>query len=189
MVTRPITILAAGVTTFRQDQRVNELRTPRLLLRAWRDEDLEPFAALNADPGVMAQFPAPLLRAESDALAGRIRTHFTDHGYGLWAVDVEGVFAGFTGLSWSEVTGTRALEVGWRLAQDFWGQGLATEAATAALAYGLEREPRVVSFTAVTNERSWRLMERIGMQREREFDHPRPDLPERLRRHVLYASP
>jgi len=160
-----------------------------VLLGAWRDEDLEPFAALNADPVVMAQFPAPLPRSESDALAERIRVHFRQYGYGLWAVDAEGVFAGFTGDLWSEVTGARALEVGWRLAQDFWGRGLAAEAARAALAYGLEREPRVVSFTAVTNERSWRLMERIGMQREREFDHPRPDLPERLRRHVLYASP
>ncbi len=168
---------------------MDELRTPRVLLRAWRDEDLEPFAALNADPVVLAQFPAPLPRAESDALGDRIRAHFTEHGYGLWAVDVEGVFAGYTGLSWSDVTGTRALEVGWRLAHHFWGQGLAAEAATAALSYGLEREPRVVSFTAVSNERSWRLMERIRLRREGEFDHPRPDLPERLRRHVLYASP
>ena len=168
---------------------MDELRTPRVLLRDWRDDDLEPFSALNADPRVMEPFPASLTRAESDASAARIRTHLAEHGYGLWAVDVDGVFAGFTGLAWSEVTGTRALEIGWRLAPEFWGRGIATEAATAALAYGLEREPRLVSFTAVGNERSWRLMERIGMRREREFDHPRPDLPERLRRHVLYAAP
>lgn len=168
---------------------MDELRTPRVLLRPWREDDLEPFAALNADPRVMEHFPATLARAESDVLAARIRTHFDEHGYGLWAVDVDGVFAGFTGLAWSEVTGARALEIGWRLAPEFWGRGLATDAATAALAYGLVREPRIVSFTAVSNVRSWRLMERIGMRREHEFDHPRTDLPERLRRHVLYAAP
>jgi RimJ/RimL family protein N-acetyltransferase len=101
---------------------------------------------------------------------------------------VDGAFAGFTGLVWSDVTGTRELEVGWRLARPYWGRGLATEAATAALAYGLERVPRVVSFTALTNQRSRRVMERIGMRFEGEFDHPREDLGH-LRRHVLYASP
>ena len=163
------------------------IRTERLLLRSWQEADLEPYAALNADPVVMAHFPAVLTRAESDASAARIRSHFAAHGYGLWAVDVAGEFAGFTGLAWSDVTGTRELEVGWRLAHRFWGRGLATEAATAALAHGLTVTPRVISFTALTNERSWRLMERIGMHREREFDHPRADLGH-LRRHVLYSS-
>lgn len=164
---------------------MEELRTARVLLRGWTDDDLEPFAAMCADPVVMAHFPATLTRAESETTVARVRAHFAEHGYGLWAVEVDGVFAGWTGLQWSEVTGTRELEIGWRLAHDFWGRGLATEAAGAALAYGLEQVCRVVS---VTNERSWRLMERIGMRREREFDHPRPDLPERLRRHVLYAA-
>jgi RimJ/RimL family protein N-acetyltransferase len=164
------------------------LGTERLLLREWREDDLEPFAALNADRVVMEHFPSVLDRELSDALAGRIRAHFAEHGYGLWVVEVDGAFAGFTGLVWSDVTGTRELEVGWRLARPYWGRGLATEAATAALAYGLERVPRVVSFTALTNQRSRRVMERIGMRFEGEFDHPREDLGH-LRRHVLYASP
>lgn len=164
------------------------IRTERLLLREWREQDLAPFAALNADPAVMRHFPSTLTRAESDALAGRIEAHFAEHGYGLWAVDVDGELAGFTGLQWSDWTGTRELEVGWRLATAFQGRGLATEAATAALSYGLGVVPRVVSSTALPNEPSWRLMERIGMRREREFDHPRDDLGP-LRRHVLYAAP
>jgi ribosomal-protein-alanine N-acetyltransferase len=163
------------------------IRTERLLLRPWQDDDLEPYAALNADPVVMEHFPATLSRAESDASAARVRAHFAEHGYGLWAVDVDGVFAGFTGLAWTDVTGARELEVGWRFARPFWGRGLATEAAAAALAHGLTVAPRVVSFTALTNERSWRVMERIGLRREREFDHPRTDLGH-LRRHVLYSS-
>ena len=117
-------------------------------------------------------------------LAAALRAGCLHH---VSSVAVAGEFAGFTGLAWSDVTGTRELEVGWRLAHRFWGRGLATEAAAAALAHGLTVTPRVISFTALTNERSWRLMERIGMRREREFDHPRADLGH-LRRHVLYSS-
>jgi len=139
--------------------------TERLLLRAWRDDDLEPFAALNDDPVVMEHFPSVLDRAQSDALVAHVRAHVAEHGYGLWAVEVDGAFAGLPGLLWSDVSGIRELEVGWRLARPFWGRGFATEAATAALAYGLQRVPRIVSFTTLANERSWRVMERIGMRR------------------------
>lgn len=168
----------------------DELVTQRLRLRAWRPEDREPFAALNANPVVMEHFPATLSRAESDAFADRIDQHFAEHGFGLWVVDVGGAFAGFTGLAWQHgLHFSPALEVGWRLARAFWGQGYATEAAQAAVAYGLEREPSIVSITAVTNERSWRVMERLGMRREGEFDHPRLPAGHRLQRHVLYRTP
>jgi RimJ/RimL family protein N-acetyltransferase len=166
---------------------VVELRTERLLLRAWTAADREPFAALNADPEVMEHFPAVMTRAQSDAFADRVEAHLAEHGYGFWAVEVDGAFAGFTGLQWSEVTGTRELEIGWRYAPAYWHRGYATEAAAAALAYGLGVAPRVVSFTAVVNAPSWRVMERIGMTRVGEFDHPR-ELPDRIRRHVLYEA-
>jgi RimJ/RimL family protein N-acetyltransferase len=79
---------------------VPELRTARLLLRDWRESDLEPFAALNADPEVMRHFPSTLDRASSDLLVGRIRTAWQDHGFGLWALEVVGGpgFIGFVGL-------------------------------------------------------------------------------------------
>ena len=172
----------------RDEPVVPELRTPRLRLRAWTDADRAPFASLNADPEVMAYVPAPLSRGASNALLSRIRAHALRYGFGLWALEADGRFAGFTGLQWSEVTGTRELEVGWRLARWAWGHGYATEAATAALAFGLGREPRVVSYTTLTNVRSQAVMARIGLQRVREFDHPAADMPDRLRRHVLYAS-
>lgn len=170
---------------------MSELWTARLLLRRWREADRAPFAALNADPLVMEHFPAVLTRADSDALVERIEAHFDEHGYGLWAVEADGAFVGFTGLAWQvyEAPFTPALEVGWRLARSAWGRGWATEAATAALAVGLEHVSSVVSTTALTNERSQRVMQRLGMRRELEFDHPRTPEGSPLRPHVLYRAP
>ncbi len=114
---------------------VAELRTERLVLRDWRDEDLDAFAALNADPEVMRWFVAPLSRPESDALAARIRADLAAHGWGLWAVEVPGVaaFAGFVGLAEQTFPArfTPAVEVGWRLSRAWWGRGWASEAARA----------------------------------------------------------
>lgn len=170
------------------------IETERLLLRTWRDDDREPFAALNADSAVMEFFPAPLDRAESDALAGRIRDHFGEHGFGLWALEVRetGEFVGFTGLVWQTFPAhfTPAVEVGWRLARRAWAKGYATEAARAALGHGFAVVglDEIVSMAAVGNTRSRRVMERIGMTRDPDddFDHPNVDAASPLRRHVLY---
>lgn len=173
---------------------ISTIRTPRLLLRAWREGDLDPFAALNADPAVMAYFPQTLDRAESDAVVWRIRAHFARHGYGLWAVEAPGVadFIGFVGLAVPrfEADFTPCVEIGWRLARAYWGCGYATEAARAALGFGFGEGDleEIVSFTVPANLRSRAVMERIGMTRSpgEDFDHPA--LPEKhpLRRHVLY---
>jgi RimJ/RimL family protein N-acetyltransferase len=173
---------------------VTDLRTDRLLLRQWRDEDLEPFAELNADPETMRYFPAPPTRAESDALAGRSRRQIDDEGWGLWAVEVDGgaPFVGFVGLSRPsfEEHFTPAVEVGWRLAREHWGHGYATEAGRAALAFGFEKLglEEIVSFTSVLNEPSWRVMERLGMSHDPadDFEHPRVPAGHPLRPHVLY---
>jgi ribosomal-protein-alanine N-acetyltransferase len=159
--------------------------TERLLLRRWRDEDRAPFAALNADPVVMEHFPAPMTRAESDAFVDRIEAHFAEHGYGLWVVD-DGEFCGFTGLNWA--TFDPSLEVGWRLKHSAWGRGYATEAAIAAVQHGFEEVERITSFTALTNVRSQRVMERIGLRRELEFEHPRVPEGHPIRPHVLYVA-
>lgn len=174
-------------------------RTRRLILRRWRDEDLAPYAALNADPRVMEHFPAVLSRAESDAGVGRIRKHWDEHGFGLWAVEVAGgaPFIGFIGIQRVpfEAHFTPAVEVGWRLAFDAWGHGYATEGARAALEHGLGalglRE--IVAMTVTANLRSQRVMDKLGMQRAHGEDFDNPRLPEghELRRHILYrvASP
>lgn len=174
----------------------HELRTERLLLRRWRDGDLEPFAALNADPRVTEFLGGPVSRVDSDAIAARIAAHFATHGYGLWAVEVPGElpFAGFVGLAVPafEAPFTPCVEVGWRLAAACWGRGYASEAARAALAFGFAslglRE--IVSFTAVANARSRRVMERLGMTYDPadDFDHPALPAGHPLRRHVLYRA-
>ena len=170
------------------------IATERLLLRPWRESDREPFARINADPVVMEHFPAPLSRVESDEGVDRIEAHFRQRGFGLFAAELreERAFIGFIGLSVPdfETHFTPCVEIGWRLAPDYWGQGLATEGARAAVGYGLEtlglRE--LVSFTVPANMRSRRVMEKIGMTHDPADDFDHPNLPEghRLRRHVLY---
>jgi RimJ/RimL family protein N-acetyltransferase len=171
-----------------------ELSTARLRLRAWRDSDLPAYAALNADPQVMAHMPAVFDRAASDASAAYIAEHFARHGFGLWAVEVPDVadFIGFVGLA---VPGFQAhftpcVEIGWRLAHAHWGHGYATEAAEAAadFAFGPAGLAEIVSFTVPDNTRSRAVMERLGMTHDaaEDFDHPRLPEGHPLRRHVLY---
>jgi RimJ/RimL family protein N-acetyltransferase len=169
-------------------------QTPRLRLRLWRDEDRAQFRALNADPDVMAFFPAPLTDVQSDAFLDRIRQHHAQHGFGLWAVELRdsSTFIGFTGLaipSWHPPFGP-CVEVGWRLAREHWGHGYATEAARAAMNFGFrERQlDEIVSFTAAVNQRSERVMQRLGMHHvsSDDFDHPALPAGDHLSRHVLY---
>jgi len=170
------------------------LRTPRLILRHWLPSDRAPFAVMNADPAVMAYFPATLTHAESDTLADRLEAACAAQGFGLWALEVPGVtpFAGFVGLDVPSFTAafTPCVEIGWRLATAHWRQGYATEAGRAVLAYawdvvGLDE---VVSFTAAGNARSRAVMVRLGMRYDPadDFDHPRLAEGHPLRRHVLY---
>lgn len=171
-----------------------ELRTDRLTLRRGKPVDLDPFAAMNADPAVMELFPKPLARAESDAFVARIESHFDQHGFGLWAVEIpeRSPFAGFVGL-WPatfEARFTPAVEVGWRLDSAHWGRGYATEAALATVQDGFERLglTEIVSFTSAVNHRSRRVMEKLGMITDPgdDFDHPSVAAGDRLQSHVLY---
>jgi RimJ/RimL family protein N-acetyltransferase len=184
-----------GAGTGRPLMAAAEIRTERLLLRSWRQGDREPFAALNADPKVMAFFPAPLSRAESDALMERIQAGIETRGWGFWALEVPGQhpFIGFVGLSVPEgLPCSPYVEIGWRLARAHWGRGYASEAARAALRFGFERLglPEIVAFTAEGNRRSRALMERIGMRRDEggDFEHPRVPVGHPLRWHVLYRA-
>lgn len=170
------------------------VRTARLLLRPWRDSDLEPFAAMNADAEVMAHLPALLDRAASDAIVARMRDRFDHQGFAPWAVEAPGVaeFVGFVGLAVPRFAAafTPCVEVGWRLSRRYWGRGYATEAAQAALAvgFGPRNLDSIVSFTVPHNVRSRAVMERLGMTHDAAADFDHPSLPEghALRPHVLY---
>jgi RimJ/RimL family protein N-acetyltransferase len=170
---------------------VTELRGPRVLLRSWCGDDLDPFAALNADAAVTEFLAGPRPREASAEMIARLQAGIDERGWGLWAVDVGGRCIGFTGITYPRFEShfTPCVEIGWRLARESWGHGYATEAARVALAFGFAvlHLAEIVAFTAVGNARSRRVMERIGMNHDPadDFDHPQlPGHP--LQRHVLY---
>lgn len=169
------------------------LASPRIQLRQWKDTDRAPFAAMVADPDVMRHFPATLGHEESDAWVSRAMHKINERGWGFWAMDYQAegaptpAFAGFTGLNIPdpELPFGPCVEVGWRLAPQFWGLGLATEAARLALRAGFESLglEEIVAITTLRNTRSRAVMQRLGMQESvaDEFDHPAfpADSPER----------
>lgn len=170
------------------------IKTGRLILREWRDEDLPLIAAINGDPEAMRHFVAPLTREESDAAIARYRVSQEKYGFCMWAVEAPGVapVIGVLGLARTGFEPPLAIgvEIGWRIAPAHWGKGYATEGAGAALRFGFETIglDEIVSMTTPVNEPSWRVMERIGMTRDRagDFDHPRVPDGHRLKRHILY---
>lgn len=170
------------------------LRTERTRLRLWRPSDREAFAALNADPRVMAYFPSTLSRLETDIVTAVIARELAEQPFGLWALEIPGVteFAGFVGLHVPSFKAafTPCVEIGWRLATAYWGHGYATEAARAVLAHAWDPLglTEVVSFTAAGNAPSRAVMTRIGMRHDPDgdFDHPRVPEGHPLRRHLLY---
>ena len=170
------------------------LRTPRLLLREWRDEDIDPFIVHLANPEVMAMLPPLPDRAACAAWIARMRTHNETHGFAYWAVELPGEapLIGAIGLScinFADAFGM-AVEVGWRLALPYWGKGYATEAARAVIEDGFCRLDiaEIVAFTVPMNQRSQAVMQRLGMTRDPadDFDHHRYDAGHPMRRHVLY---
>jgi RimJ/RimL family protein N-acetyltransferase len=170
------------------------LSSERLILRPWRQDDLDALAQLCADPEVMAHFPAPLDRAGSAALLGKLMAHQAEHGFTFWALQQreDSAFIGFTGLArvGSDASFVPAVETGWRLARPYWGQGYALEAARRALQFAFEdlALDEVVAFTVPANRRSWNVMERLGMRRDAASDFEHPNLPvgHPLRAHWLY---
>jgi RimJ/RimL family protein N-acetyltransferase len=170
------------------------IATQRLILRRWLVTDLDPFASMNADSRVMEFFPSRLSRLESDALASRIQKHFDERGFGLWAVEIRDVaqFAGFIGLSTPRFDAhfTPCVEIGWRIAAEYWGCGYATEGALSVVRFAFQSLGlhEVVSMTTEMNLKSRRVMEKIGMSHAAsdDFDHPLVPSGHRLARHVLY---
>ena len=170
------------------------LASERLTLRPFTMDDLDDVAAMNADARVMEYFPATMSRDESAAFLKRVMAHQTAHDFSLLAIHKkgDGAFCGFTGLLTADFDAPfcPAVEIGWRFPHAAWGQGLGPEAARACLAFGFNelQLAEIISFTTVTNLRSIRVMEKIGMLRDTAHDFDHPNLPpgHALRPHVLY---
>ncbi|MBX3710248.1 MAG: GNAT family N-acetyltransferase [Gammaproteobacteria bacterium] len=181
---------------------MNVINTKRLILREWEDKDLEPFARLNQDQKILEFLPSALTFEESTGWINRIKEHFKEYGFGLWAATLitgdHGLhragtrFIGYIGLNIPafEAHFTPCVEIGWRLASEYWGYGYATEGAQAVLKYAFDelRLREVVSFTVPANTRSIRVMEKLGMKRDTsgDFRHPKLPLDHPLSWHVLY---
>ncbi|AYV57560.1 GNAT family N-acetyltransferase [Leptospira kmetyi] len=168
------------------------LETERLILREWRNEDLEPFYRMSSDPIVMEYFPSLLTKDDSEKFIEKVRSHFENFGYGLWVLESKsgGEWIGFTGFMnvSFQAAFTPAVEIGWRLASPFWDRGYASEAASVCLCYGFEELgfSKIVSFTSVLNTRSQSVMKRIGLKEAGSFSHPNLPSGHILSKHVLY---
>jgi RimJ/RimL family protein N-acetyltransferase len=170
------------------------IETERLILRSWRDEDVDPFADICADPRVMATLGPLMTRDETAALIERVKERDRQFGYTFWAVERKadsrligwcGVLRGPEGLPIEDKP-----EIGWRLAHDTWGQGYAREAAQASIDWAFANLPddAVWAITSTGNSRSWGLMERLGMTRRHDLDfaHPKVADDSPLKQHVTY---
>ena len=167
-------------------------RSERLGFRKWKDEDFDPFCRMSRDPQVMKYFLKTLDPKETEALIGRIKKQFDKRHYGLYAVDhlESKSFIGFIGFLYCdfEAAFTPCVEIGWRLDRRFWNQGLATEGAKACLSYGQKvlKFAEVYSFTALENRPSERVMQKIGLTKIGEFNHPKVPQGHALEKHHLY---
>ena len=174
---------------------IPEIRTDRLVLRGWTDADRPAFAAIKADRAVMATIRPAMSRAESDAVVDRALGHWAAHGFGWWCVDLDGGCIGMAGLLRLDYDAphTPCVEVGWRIGSPQWGKGYAPEAGRAALAFGFGEVglDEIVSTTVVTNTKSRRVMEKLGMTYDptADFEHPRVPPGSPLRAHVVYRLP
>jgi RimJ/RimL family protein N-acetyltransferase len=169
-----------------------DIRTERLVLRQWRDDDLDAWAALNADPEVREFFPETLTRAQSEASMNYFRDSLALRGWGWWAIEApdEGGLIGMAGLDpVDEEVPLHGTEAGWRLARSSWGRGYATEAAQAVLQYGFANLglPEILAIAAAGNVRSHAVMRRLGMTHDPAEDFDDPTVPPGpLRRSVVY---
>ena len=167
------------------------IETDRLILRSWKEEDFPLFAKMNKDARVMRYFPSILTAEQTESFYNRIQSEFERNGWGLYAVELKsnGTFIGYVGLHeiGFDADFTPGVEIGWRLDADYHNQGLATEAAKVVLKLAKKKGlQRLYSFTAKQNSPSERVMQKIGMKKVGEFEHPNLSSDSPLRTHVLY---
>ncbi|MDH5393723.1 MAG: GNAT family N-acetyltransferase [Gammaproteobacteria bacterium] len=173
--------------------KITEIKTERLLMRQWREEDLFDFWLLNSDPEVMEYLPEIPSEEDSNILAEKIIKLIARNGWGFWAIETlnDNSFIGFVGLNEPkyELPVNPCVEVGWRLARKYWGNGYATEAGNASLDFAFDNlnVNEIYSFTSVANKKSQAVMERLNMiNTHSNFNHPTIPDDSPYREHVLY---
>lgn len=170
-----------------------DIKTERLLLRRWKEKDLEYFIHMNQDEEVMRYFPSKRNAVQTKAFYEKIIQEFSEYGYGLYAAEetCSGSFIGFIGFHHTNmaVDFCPCIEIGWRLDQEYWGRGYATEGAKACLKHGFEKLglDKIYSFTAVLNMPSQHVMQKIGMKFEQNFGHPEIVENHPLWPHICYS--
>ncbi len=175
-------------------KKIERIESARLILRQWKESDITPFAKMNSNPKVMEYFPSLSSSEESNEMIRRFQKHIEEQGFGPWAAELKssGEFIGFIGLVTvgPQFPFSPAIEIGWRLTPQYWGQGLAPEGAIEVLQHAFNplALEEVVAMTAKLNLPSQRVMQKIGMsyQEKDDFDHPKIEVAHPLCRHVLY---
>lgn len=168
------------------------LETERLILRHWKQSDYLPFIEMGQDPEVMKYLPKLLTKNESLEIIKKIEGIFEKNHWGFWAIELKenGTFIGFIGLhdQPEQFDFSPCVEIGWRLAREYWGKGYATEGAKAALDYAFNKLnlSKVVSFTSIANEPSESVMKKIGMTKVKYFNHPEFSSNPSIEKHILY---
>jgi RimJ/RimL family protein N-acetyltransferase len=172
---------------------MNQIETERLLLRGFQEQDVEPFVRMHQDPKMLEFLPPSRNAEEVKAWMQKGLEHIKEHGFGPWAITLKetGQTIGVVGLNFrTDLPFSPCVEIGWRIASEYWGKGYATEAARAVIKEGFTTYhlPEIVSFTSPTNVRSIRVMEKLGMQRDPQgdFHHTRLPKDHPLSWHVLY---
>jgi RimJ/RimL family protein N-acetyltransferase len=191
--TSSLTATFSNLQIFESSNRM-ELRTNRLLLRQFRDADIEPLIAMGQDPIVMKHFVSLMTLEETEAMVGRMKAHWEKYNFGVFAIEIPGVhdFAGFIGFThprW-EAAFTPCIEILWRLIPSAHNKDYCTEGARACLEWGFKEKSfgEVLAFAVAQNIPSWRVMEKIGMKHVGEFEHPMVVEGHELRKHLLYKA-
>ncbi len=170
------------------------LETERLLLRAWKNEDVETYYQINQDPKVIEFLLGPMSKEQVEKFIVDKNQTLREENYTLWALEEKatGAMIGCIGIQEipSLIPFAGKMEIAWRLGSQYWGNGYAPEGAHAVLDYAFETLgfEDIFSFTTTTNKRSQRVMEKIGMTHlpNSNFAHPKVPLDHPLLEHVLY---
>jgi len=171
---------------------MRELETENLLLRQWREEDLEPYAKLTSSKEVMQYFPKTLTVEQSNMAARKFQKLLEKNSWGFWAVEekASGQFIGYAGLHApkTQFPFSPCIEIAWRMEKKYWENGYVLEAGEKIIAaafeiFGLEE---LVYFSALKNLKGEEVAKALNMKRESTFHHPFVEREDALSEHYLY---